>query len=105
MSSTLNSPKSSTIPILHGSKFSPSIEKSSQSHRSSFHLSNIFHSLTKFSRNIRTTNSFVRSTSTNPNDQQVKLTRRSFSKTIPISPSKKSSIILFYSSFTSKTRK
>lgn len=86
MSSILNSPKSSTIPILHGSKFSPSIEKSSQSHRSSFHLSNIFHSLTKFSRNIRTTNSFVRSTSTNPNDQQVKLTRRSFSKTKPLSP-------------------
>ena len=71
MSSTLNSPKisnSSNIPILRGSKFSPSIEKSSQQHRSTFHLSNFFHTLTKFSRNIRTTNSFVRSTSTNIND-------------------------------------
>jgi hypothetical protein len=87
MSSTLNSPKasnSSNIPILHGSKFSPSVEKSSQQHRSAFHLSSFFHTITKFSRNIRTTNSFIRSTSTNPNDQQVKLTRRSFSKTDPL---------------------
>jgi hypothetical protein len=91
MSSTLNSPKTSntcTIPILRGSKFSPSIDKSSQQqHRSTFHLSNFFHTLTKFSRNIRTTNSFVRSTSTNPNDQQVKLTRRSFTKTDSLSSS------------------
>jgi len=84
MSSTLNSPKT---PIIHGSKFLPSIEKSSQPHRSAFHLSNFFHSITKFSRNIRTTNSFVRSTSTNPNDQQVKLTRRSFTKTDTLSSS------------------
>jgi len=91
MSSTLNSPKassnSSNIPILHGSKFSPSIEKSSQQHRSTFHLSNFFHTLTKFSRNIRTTNSFIRSTSTNSNDQQIKLTRRSFTKTDSLSSS------------------
>jgi hypothetical protein len=82
MSSTPNSPN---IPILHGSKFSPSLEKS---HRSSFHLSNLFHTLTKFSRNIRTTNSFVRSTSINSNDQQIKLTRRSFSRKDALSPSK-----------------
>jgi len=90
MSSTVNSPtttNSPAIPILHGTKFSPSIEKTSQHHRSSFHLSNLFHTLTKFSRNIRTTNSFIRSTSTNPNDQQIKLTRRSFTKTATSSPS------------------
>ncbi|CAF5084468.1 unnamed protein product, partial [Rotaria magnacalcarata] len=70
-SSSLNSPKA-TIPVLRGSKFSPSPEKSSlqqhhhhHHHRTTFHLSNLFQSLTKFSRNIRTTNSFVRSTSTN----------------------------------------
>lgn len=90
MSSTVNSPKISnppSIPILHGSKCSPSIEKSSQQHRTSFHLSNFFHTLTKFSRNIRTTNSFIRSTSTNSNDQQVKLTRRSFTKADSLSTS------------------
>ncbi|UJR36306.1 hypothetical protein I4U23_029034 [Adineta vaga] len=88
MSSNLNSPKTSTtIPILHGSKYSPSIEKTAQSHRSSFHLSNLFHTLTKFSRNIRTTNSFVRSSSTNPNDQHIKLNRRSFSKNDSLSSS------------------
>ncbi|CAF2386055.1 unnamed protein product [Rotaria sp. Silwood2] len=83
MSSPVNSPKTSTsfnIPILRGSKYSPSIEKSSQHHRTTFHLSNIFQTLTKLSRNIRTTNSFIRSTSTNSNDQQIKLTRRSFTK-------------------------
>jgi len=87
---TLNSPKtlnSTNIPIIHDSKFSPSIEKSSQQHRSTFHLSNFFHTLTKFSRNIRTTNSFIRSTSINSNDQQIKLTRRSFTKTNTLSPS------------------
>ena len=72
MSSTVNSPKISTsfhIPILRNhSKYSPSIEKTS--HRSSFHLSNLFQSLTKFSRTIRTTNSFVRSNES----------RRSFTK-------------------------
>ncbi|CAF1046707.1 unnamed protein product [Adineta ricciae] len=88
MSSTLNSPKiSTTIPILHGTKYSPSIEKSSHSHRSSFHLSNFFHSITKFSRNIRTTNSFARSSSTNPADQHIKLARRSFSKNDSLSSS------------------
>ena len=90
MSSTLNSPKATNsvnIPVLHGSKFSPSIEKTCPQHRSSFHLSNLFHTLTKFSRNIRTTNSFIRSTSTNPNDQQRKLTRRSFTKNDPLSTS------------------
>ncbi|CAF2117751.1 unnamed protein product [Rotaria magnacalcarata] len=84
-SSSLNSPKA-TIPVLRGSKFSPSPEKSSlqqhhhHHHRTTFHLSNLFQSLTKFSRNIRTTNSFVRSTSTNSNDPNIKLTRRSFTK-------------------------
>ena len=80
MSSNLNSPKMPTFPVVHGSKFSPSAEKSSQTHRSTFHLSNLFHSLTKFSRNIRTTNAFVRSTSTHADGSSVKLTRRSFSK-------------------------
>ena len=80
MSSNLNSPKSSSVPIVRGSKFSPALEKSSQPHRSTFHLSNIFHTLTKFSRNIRTTNSFIRSTSSNSADSQIKLTRRSFNK-------------------------
>lgn len=82
MSTTINSPKTphgNVIPIL--------IDKPSQPHRSTFHLSNLFHSITKFRRTIRTNNSFVRSTSTNPNDQQVKLTRRSFSKKNPLSPS------------------
>ena len=80
MSSNLNSPKAPIFPIVRGSKFSPSTEKSSQTHRSTFHLSNLFHTLTKFSRNIRTTNAFVRSTSTNAGDPTMKLTRRSFSK-------------------------
>lgn len=90
MSFPINSPKTSntsTIPILHGTKCSPSIEKSSHQHRPTFHLSNILHTLTKFSRNIRTTNSFIRSTSTNSHDQQVKLTRRSFNKTDQLSTS------------------
>ncbi|CAF0815046.1 unnamed protein product [Rotaria sp. Silwood1] len=90
MSSSVNSPKTSNsfnIPILRGSKYSPSIEKSSQHHRTTFHLSNIFQTLTKFSRNIRTTNSFIRSTSTTSNDQQNKLTRRSFTKQDTLSTS------------------
>lgn len=83
-SSPFNSPKA-TIPILRGSKFSPSVEKSSHHHhRTTFHLSNIFQSITKFSRNIRTTNSFVRSASTNSNDSNIKLTRRSFTKPDPL---------------------
>ena len=84
MSSACNSPKS---PILHGSKFSPSIERPSQPHRAAFHLSNFFHSITKFSRTIRTNNAFARSTSTNPANQHVKLTRRSFTKTDSLSSS------------------
>lgn len=90
MSTTINSPKTphvKTIPVLHNSRFSPSIEKPSQPHRSAFHLSNLFHSITKFRRTIRTSNAFVRSTSTNSNDQPVKLTRRSFSKKDSKSPS------------------
>jgi hypothetical protein len=80
MSFNVNSPKSSSIPIVHGSKFSPSIDKSSQVQRSAFHISNIFQTLTKFSRNIRTNHSFVRSTSNHTADGKVSMTRRSFSK-------------------------
>ena len=79
-----NSPKT---PLLHTSRFSSSIEKPSQTHRSAFHLSNLFHSITKFRRTIRTNNSFVRATSTNSNDPQVKLTRRSFNKNDSLSSS------------------
>ena len=90
MASPLNSSKTanlSSVPILHSSKFSSSIEKSTQQHRTTFHLSNLFQTLTKFSRNIRTTNSFTRTTSINSNDQQIKLTRRSLIKHNALSPS------------------
>lgn len=87
MSANITSPKPSSVPIVRGSKFSPSLEKTGQAHRSTFHLSNLFHTLTKFSRNIRTTNSFIRSTSSNSADAQIKLTRRSFNKSDPAATS------------------